>query len=169
MRPEPPPSSDRPASADPPEIVLQNPNRYPEAGARRLRPWLTALVAELAAGGARTPPEPEPPPEPASFGVRFVGDRAIRALNRDYRGRDRPTDVLSFPGGETPDGPHLGDVAVSVPAARRQAAEQGVPVERELKRLLLHGVLHCLGHDHETDGGAMDRLERRLARRWLDA
>jgi probable rRNA maturation factor len=149
-----------PPSPDPPEIVLQNPNRYPEAAARRLRPWLAALVGELAAG--REPP-------PASLGVRFVGDRAIRAMNRDYRGRDRATDVLSFPGEETPEGPHLGDVAVSVPTARRQAAEQGVPVEREVKRLLLHGVLHCLGHDHETDGGAMERLERRLARRWLDA
>jgi probable rRNA maturation factor len=149
-----------PPSPDPPEIVLQNPNRYPEAAARRLRPWLAALVGELAAGRR---------PAPASFGVRFVGDRAIRAMNRDYRGRDRPTDVLSFPGEETPEGPHLGDVAVSVPTARRQAAQQGVPVERELRRLLLHGVLHCLGHDHETDGGAMERLERRLARRWLDA
>lgn len=152
--------SETPSRPDPPEIVLQNPNRYPEAAARRLRPWLEALVAELAAGHE---------PAPASFGVRFVGDRAMRAMNRDYRGRDRTTDVLSFPGEETPEGPHLGDVAVSVPAARRQAAEQGVPVERELRRLLLHGVLHCLGHDHESDGGAMERLERRLGRRWLDA
>lgn len=156
-------------SPDPPEIVFQNPNRYPEAAARRLRPWLAALLAELLAAGTNGRPAP------ASLGVRFVGDRAIRAMNRDYRGRDRPTDVLSFPGdwtaGEaaarTPEGPHLGDVAVSVPTARRQAAAAGVPVERELRRLLLHGVLHCLGHDHETDGGAMERLERRLARRWL--
>ncbi|HUO86746.1 MAG TPA: rRNA maturation RNase YbeY [Thermoanaerobaculia bacterium] len=143
-------------SPDPPEIALQNPNRYPEAAARRLRPWLTALLSELA-------------PRSSSFAVRFVGDRAIRAMNRDFRGRDRPTDVLSFPGEEGDEGPHLGDVAISVPAARRQAADQQVPVERELRRLLLHGVLHCLGHDHETDGGTMERLERRLARRWLDA
>lgn len=158
MSPDPPAASPEPP--EPPEIVLQNPNRYPEAAARRLRPWLAALVAELTA---------ERRPAPASLGVRFAGDRALRAMNRDFRGKDRPTDVLSFPGGETPDGPHLGDLAVSVPTARRQAAEQGVPVERELKRLLLHGVLHCLGHDHESDGGAMERLERRLGRRWLDA
>lgn len=143
-------------SSDPPEITLQNPNRFPEAGARALRPWLTSLVTGLA-------------PSSASFAARFVGDRAIRAMNRDFRGRDRVTDVLSFPGDETAEGWHLGDVAISVPAARRQAAAQAVPVERELRRLLLHGVLHCLGHDHEADGGAMERLERRLARRWLDA
>lgn len=138
-----------------PEIALQNPSRYPEAGARRLRPWLRRLLAELA-------------PEAASFGARFVGDRTMRRANRDYRGKDRTTDVLSFPGGATPEGRHLGDVLVCIPAARRQAAEGGRPVAREVRRLLLHGVLHCLGHDHERDGGAMERLERRLAARWLD-
>lgn len=160
-----------PDPPEPPEIVLQNPNRYPEAAARRLRPWLAQLVAALAA-------DPEAnrraAPPAAALGVRFVGDRAMRAMNRDFRGKDRATDVLSFPGGgaaggdgEPGDSAHLGDLALSVPTARRQAADQGVPVERELRRLLLHGVLHCLGHDHETDGGAMERLERRLARRWL--
>ncbi|MCP4201337.1 MAG: rRNA maturation RNase YbeY [bacterium] len=93
----------------------------------------------------------------------------MRRLNRAFRGKDRPTDVLSFPGETTMDGIHLGDIAVSVPAARRQALERGHSVERELKVLLLHGVLHCLGHDHETDSGEMDRLERRLRRRWVPA
>lgn len=132
------------------EIVLQNPNRYPEASARRLRPWLERLVATLA-------------PEAESLGIRFAGDREVRRLNRTYRGKDRPTDVLSFPG---EDG-HLGDVLISVPVARRQAAAAGHAVERELQVLLLHGLLHCLGHDHETDGGEMERLERRLRRTWL--
>ncbi len=136
------------------EIALQNPNRYPEAGARRLRPWLAALLAALA-------------PDAASFAVRFVGDRAMRGLNRTYRGHDRPTDVLSFPGGSTPEGVHLGDVVVSVPTARRQAAAAGDGVERRLRELVLHGVLHCLGHDHATDSGEMARLERRLRRRWV--
>lgn len=136
------------------EIVLDNPNRYPEAGARRVRPWLARLVAELAPG--------------ASLGVRFTGDREMRRVNRDYRGKDAATDVLSFPGGEGPDGRHLGDLVISVPAARRQAAAGGHGVGRELEVLLLHGVLHCLGHDHETDGGEMERLERRLRRRWID-
>jgi probable rRNA maturation factor len=138
------------------DLAVQNPNRYPEGGARRLRPWLSRLLAELA-------------PRADSFGVRFVGDRAMRRLNRGYRGKDRPTDVLSFPGGATPDGLHLGDVVVSVPTARRQAAEARRAAEREVRALVLHGVLHCLGHDHATDDGAMARLEAELARRWIDA
>jgi rRNA maturation RNase YbeY len=137
------------------EIVLDNPSRYPEARARRVRPWLAPLIAELAPGAA-------------SLGVRFAGDRALRLANRDFRGRDATTDVLSFPGGPTAEGRHLGDVLISVPAARRQAAAAGHGVERELRVLLLHGVLHCLGHDHETDGGAMERLEKRLRGRWID-
>jgi probable rRNA maturation factor len=132
------------------EIVLQNPNRYPEAQIRRLRPWLERLVGELA-------------PQAETLGVRFAGDRELRRANRTWRGKDKATDVLSFPGEET----HLGDILISVPTARRQAESAGHPVERELKILLLHGILHCLGHDHETDQGEMERLERRLRRRWL--
>ncbi len=135
-----------------PEIALLNPNRYPEA--RALGPWLECLVASLA-------------PAADTLSVRFVGDRAMRALNREFRGRDRTTDVLSFPGGATREGEHLGDIAVSVPQARRQAAERGHPVERELRTLLLHGLLHCLGHDHETDRGEMEALERGLRERWV--
>jgi probable rRNA maturation factor len=140
-----------------PEIVLQNPNRYPEASARRLRPWLARLVEALAPVGA------------ASLGVRFASDREVRRANREFRGKDGPTDVLSFPGGEVPAGEprHLGDILISVPTARRQARSAGHGVERELRRLLLHGLLHCLGHDHETDGGEMERLEKRLRRAWL--
>jgi len=137
-----------------PEIAIQNPNRYPEAAAYRVRPWLGELLGALA-------------PEAASLGVRFAGDRALRRANRAFRGKDRATDVLSFPGARGPEGWHLGDVLISVPTARRQAAAAGHPVARELKVLLLHGLLHCLGHDHETDGGTMDRLERRLRKRLL--
>ncbi|MCB1056181.1 MAG: rRNA maturation RNase YbeY [Acidobacteria bacterium] len=136
-------------------MILQNPGRYPEARLRELRPWLGALLAKLA-------------PEVVSFGVRFTSDRELRRLNHTYRGKDRSTDVLSFPGEEGPEGRHLGDVAISVPTARRQAAAAGHPTERELRILLLHGVLHCLGYDHETDDGAMERLERRLRRRWIE-
>ena len=60
----------------------------------------------------------------------------------------------------------MGDILISVPTARRQAAEAGHPVEREIRILLLHGLLHCMGYDHETDDGAMERLERKLRRVW---
>lgn len=136
-------------------IQFDNPNRYREAGARRLRPWFIGLFDELSSDPS------------ATLAVRFVSDREMRRLNREFRGKDRPTDVLSFPGEETVEGVHLGDIAVSVPTARRQALERGHSVERELEILLLHGILHCLGHDHETDDGIMERLERRLRRRWI--
>ena len=100
--------------------------------------------------------------------VRFTSDRELRRLNRTFRAKDRPTDVLSFPGERSGEGWHLGDVAISVPTARRQALEAGHETGEELRVLLLHGVLHCLGYDHETDDGAMERLERRLRRRWIE-
>ncbi len=101
--------------------------------------------------------------------MRFVSDREMRRLNRTFRHQDRPTDVLSFPGDESPIAPaHLGDIAVSVPTARRQASKLGHSVDRELRILLLHGILHCLGHDHETDDGTMERLERRWRSVFVD-
>jgi probable rRNA maturation factor len=136
--------------SDPVEIILQNPNRYPEVRARRLRPWLGRLLAAVA-------------PEAEGLGVRFCGDREMRRVNRELRQQDKTTDVLSFPG---EDG-YLGDILIALRVARRQAAEAGHGTERELKTLLLHGVLHCLGYDHETDQGEMERLERRLRRAWL--
>ena len=135
------------------EIVLQNPNRYPEVRAARLRSWLAALLAAVAPGRE-------------SLGVRFCSDREMRRVNLSFRNLDKTTDVLSFPGEES----HLGDILISLPTARRQAAAgyHGVEtIELELKTLLLHGVLHCLGYDHETDDGEMDRVERRLRRTWL--
>ncbi|MDI9631910.1 MAG: rRNA maturation RNase YbeY, partial [Acidobacteriota bacterium] len=74
----------------------------------------------------------------------------------------------AVPGGEGPEGRHPGAVAIRVPAARRHAAAAAHPAPRELRLLALHGLLHCLGHDHETDRGEMTRLERRLRLRWLD-
>jgi len=153
------------------EIALLNPNRYSEASARRLRPWLERVLPQLLGerplGGLAAPNAASAPnaPNPPSLGVRFAGDRAMRRANREFRGKDQTTDVLSFPG----DGAHLGDILVSVPQARRQAAAAGRDPAREIQVLLLHGLLHCLGHDHETDGGEMERLERRLRRRWIGA
>jgi probable rRNA maturation factor len=102
---------------------------------------------------------------PASeVSVLFCGDARIRELNRRYRGKDRPTDVLAFPAG--PESPGLlGDIAISVPYAARQARRRREPRAREIDRLLLHGFLHLLGYDHETDDGEMEALEARLRRR----
>lgn len=79
--------------------------------------------------------------------VRITGDRELRRLNRSFLGIDEVTDVLSFPAGP---GPYLGDLAVSWPAVRRQAAEHGHPEESELALLLVHGLLHLLGRDHAS-------------------
>ena len=92
--------------------------------------------------------------------VVVVGDRRMRRLNRLFRGKDRPTDVLSFPQG----GGLIGDVVISLDSARRQAREGGWTLARELRLLVAHGILHCLGHDHEDQRGArrMAAAERRL-------
>lgn len=108
------------------------------------------------------------------LGILIVNDRRMRVLNRTYREKDRPTDVLSFPlqlelrSGARPGVPLLlGDVVISAETARRQARAQAVPLRRELARLLIHGMLHLLGHDHELPDEArrMRRLENRLMRR----
>ena len=143
-----------------------------------LRRLARDLVAELAPGRA-------------TLVLRLTDDREIRDLNRRYRQVDRPTDVLSFPGETTPEGRYLGDVVISVetalartrggPAPRQKTAlagaaalsrETALPREsvlsRELGVLALHGVLHCLGYDHETDDGEMEALERQLRERLLE-
>jgi probable rRNA maturation factor len=108
-------------------------------------------------------------PGGAGLTVCLVGDATMRRLNLRWRGKDRTTDVLSFPGGgpDPSGGHHLGDVVISIPTAARQAAEVGHSLAREVRVLLVHGVLHLLGHDHETDDGRMMRLQRRLEGRLL--
>jgi rRNA maturation RNase YbeY len=111
-----------------------------------------------------------PAPCDAEVTICLVSDRAMKALNERWRGRSGTTDVLSFPAGEVvprTEPTHLGDIVVSVEQAARQASARGGRLPGELKRLALHGWLHLLGHDHETDDGTMRRLERRLARRLL--
>ena len=94
--------------------------------------------------------------------VFFCGDRRMAGLNRRWRRQNRPTDVLAFPSGESR-ARFLGDVVISVPYASRQARRRGDPPSREMDRLLVHGYLHLLGYDHETDDGEMDALEARLS------
>ncbi len=108
----------------------------------------------------------------AELSVLFVGDRAMRTLNRRYRGKDRATDVLSFSLREgkfsriQPD--LLGDIVIAVPTAARQAAAAGYPLRREIESLLIHGLLHLLGYDHERgsrEAARMKRRERQLLKR----
>ncbi len=87
----------------------------------------------------------------------IAGDTQLRGLNRQFLGKNYATDVLSFPSG-SPQG-SLGDVAISLDRAREQAREQGHTLSLEVKVLMLHGVLHLLGLDHERDRGTMRRVE----------
>lgn len=118
----------------------------------------------------------------AAITVAFVRDAAIRRMNRDYRGKDISTDVLSFPAeqnlpaaglaqaGRVEDGPggYLGDVVISADKAVSQAQESCYSFEREVSELVIHGVLHLCGYDHETDQGEMNRMELKLRRRLLE-
>ena len=94
--------------------------------------------------------------------VLLTTDAAIRKLNRQFRGKNKPTDVLSFPAEGIGAEELAGDLAISVETARRQAADQGHALTCELKVLILHGLLHLAGHDHETDSGQMARREQQL-------
>jgi probable rRNA maturation factor len=108
--------------------------------------------------------------------IALVPNRTIQALNRTYRKKDKPTDVLSFPASPEPGRPsrrrgkspqdldHLGDLAIALGVARRQAREHGHALAVELRVLALHGLLHLLGYDHEVDQGRMKRVEDRLRR-----
>jgi probable rRNA maturation factor len=100
----------------------------------------------------------------AAATIAFVSDKKIRELNRQFRNVDKATDVLSFPSGG-PDESELGDVAISVDTAETQAKENGLKLDEEIAQLILHGLLHLSGYDHETDNGEMNRLELRLRRK----
>jgi probable rRNA maturation factor len=97
--------------------------------------------------------------------ILFCGDLRMRRLNRRYRGKDGSTDVLAFPAEASPGAALLGDIVVSVPWAKRQARQRGETPASETDRLVVHGFLHLLGYDHETDDGQMEALEGRLRRR----
>jgi probable rRNA maturation factor len=107
------------------------------------------------------------------FNVCFVGDREIRRLNVIYRGKRQPTDVLSFPwqadsetwesgAGRAIPETFLGDIVISVQTARRNAGREGHSTANELRWLIVHGLLHLLGYDHERDGGEMNQVELSL-------
>jgi len=99
----------------------------------------------------------------------FVSNEVIRKLNRDFRAKNVATDVLSFPAEqaefEKAEGLRLGDVVISIDQAARQAKEHRLRFENEIAQLILHGLLHLSGYDHETDQGEMNRLELKLRKR----
>ena len=133
------------------DVVLLNRQRTRPVTQSRLRRVLAGAAEALEVGG--------------EVSLVLTGDRAMRALNARYRGKDRPTDVLSFPGGGGRR--ELGDIVISVQTAEKNARTLGRTLAQELDVLALHGFLHVLGYDHETDDGTMDRLERRLRRKLL--
>lgn len=97
--------------------------------------------------------------------VAFISDRRMKELNSFFRGKDSTTDVLSFP--HEPDEfdtdkNNLGDIVISADQAARQAADNGLTLEVEIKQLILHGLLHLCGYDHETDNGEMNKRELEL-------
>ncbi len=99
------------------------------------------------------------------FSLAFVSDSRMKQLNWLFRGKDATTDVLSFPNEPdefNPDKNDLGDIVISVEQAQKQAEENGLTLESEIKQLILHGVLHLCGYDHETDNGEMNERELEL-------
>ena len=102
----------------------------------------------------------------SELSIVFSDDAHIRSLNADWRGKDKPTNVLSFPafpfvmGGPLP--PMLGDIVLAAETVAREAALEGKPVDNHIAHLVIHGLLHLLGHDHETDAEAeaMEAIER---------
>jgi probable rRNA maturation factor len=126
--------------------------------------WSAALpqaqaLAEAAAAAAMKAVETPTPAE--GVVILLTDDETVQGLNRDFRGKDYATNVLSFPAPENPEG-HLGDIALAYGVCAREAQAQGKPLAHHLQHLVAHGVLHLVGYDHETDVEAeqMEGLER---------
>ncbi len=118
---------------------------------------IRAFVAELSANVEES--------ANATFTVAFIGDGRMKQLNEMFRGKDTTTDVLSFP--HEPDefdsdNKSLGDIVISVDQAQKQSAENSLSLDAEIKQLILHGLLHLCGYDHETDNGEMNARELEL-------
>jgi len=133
-----------------PEFLILNKQRKHRIDSRELREFLNQLAPEL---GVRE----------RTFSVVFLTDAAMRSYNNDYRGFNKSTDVLSFRG----DNEYLGDILISSETAYNQSRRsRTLGFETNLHRLVLHGLLHLMGYDHETDNGEMRAVERRFRRRF---
>jgi probable rRNA maturation factor len=142
------------ASSERMQIHYRNEVRGSGVDARALKSALRKLLAGVERADA-------------SISLTLVNDAAIREINRAHRGKDAPTDVLSFPLEPEPFAHEklLGDIVISIETARRQAADYEAPLQREVERLMIHGLLHVLGHDHmePAERREMEAEERRLA------
>ena len=114
---------------------------------RGLAAWLTRIAPASARG---------------DLSVALISDRRMRVLNRQFRGKDAVTDVLSFPAGTRG---FLGDIVIAAGVAKRQARAAGHRIQTEIRVLALHGLLHLLGYDHDADDGKMARAEVRLRKK----
>jgi probable rRNA maturation factor len=114
---------------------------------RGLGPWLSRIAPAAAKG---------------DLSIAIVSDRRMRALNRQFRGKDKVTDVLSFPAESRG---FMGDIVIAAGVSKRQAREAGHSAQTELRVLALHGLLHLLGYDHDGDDGRMARAEARLRKK----
>jgi probable rRNA maturation factor len=140
------------------EVLVLNRQRQRKVNPSSLQRFMLSLIREVPPGGAD------------EMALCLVSDRRMKEYNRQFRGRNEPTDVLSFPGDGAADAEgrvHLGDIVISVSSAARQARLERHSLARELKILALHGYLHLLGYDHERDKGRMIRLQRKVARQLL--
>jgi probable rRNA maturation factor len=104
----------------------------------------------------------------ATIVIKLGNEEESKNLNRQYRKKDYPTDVLSFPfNEELPDGFYLGDIFICYPVAESQAEENSISLPEELFRLMVHGILHLVGYDHEKDTGQMEILQEQLIEKYL--
>jgi probable rRNA maturation factor len=128
--------------------LLDTPNEIPEADIKAMIRQLLDHLRDY----------------PVELSIAFVDDDRMRSLNKQYRGMDSATDVLSFPIDEpSPEGIHyLGDIVIAVGVAREQALEFSHDLKTEVLQLVAHGILHLCGFDHETDDGIMNELELKL-------
>ena len=133
-----------------PNYLILNRQRKHAIDKGEIRQFLSSLVPALCL-------------DELAFSVVFMTDEVIRRYNRTYRGFDKPTDVLSFQG----DDAYLGDILISSETAYNQARKSSkLGFDTNIRRLILHGLLHLMGYDHETDHGEMRAFERRLRRRF---
>jgi probable rRNA maturation factor len=148
------------------QAVIENRQRAVRLARRPLEMFLRRVQDELGLQGA-------------GVTICLVSDAEIARMNETFRKKKGPTDVLSFPSvarrrpARLPPGSikmkageYLGDIAISPATARRYARQNGRRLSSELRVLILHGILHLLGYDHETDRGEMDRVERKLRERF---